>query len=78
MNKIIVLLFVSIMCLSCSSKKYLMLNSIIKETKADNTDHLQNLVFCEKARSASIFVAVYVSTVKDGNINCLHIYKKSA
>ncbi|MDR0505351.1 MAG: Rpn family recombination-promoting nuclease/putative transposase [Dysgonamonadaceae bacterium] len=24
-------------------------------------DHLQNLVFCEKARSASIFVAVCVS-----------------
>jgi hypothetical protein len=24
-------------------------------------DHLQNLLFCEKARSASIFVAVCVS-----------------
>jgi hypothetical protein len=37
MNKIILLLFVSIMCLSCVSKKYLTLNSTIKETKADST-----------------------------------------
>ena len=37
MNKIILLSFVSIMCLSCSSKKYLTLNSVVKETKADNT-----------------------------------------
>ncbi|BEH00164.1 hypothetical protein [Bacteroides sedimenti] len=37
MNKIILLSLVSIMSLSCSSKKYLTLNSIVKETKANNT-----------------------------------------
>ena len=37
MNKIIKLLFVSIMCLSCSTKNYLELNSIINERKAENS-----------------------------------------
>ena len=38
MNKIILLLLVSIMCLSsCSSKKYLTLESKFKGTKANNT-----------------------------------------
>ncbi|MDR0505664.1 MAG: hypothetical protein LBH32_02440 [Dysgonamonadaceae bacterium] len=32
-----------------------------KATKGWKRDHLQNVVFCEKARSANIFVAVCVS-----------------
>jgi hypothetical protein len=37
MNKIIIILFISFMCLSCSTKNQLTLNSKLNEIKADNT-----------------------------------------